>query len=477
MVELGFTGYFDVIVDFRSDSEKAENKVKVLLPGFSKWSASLDYSHAGTFLFQGCKTLCRKLRSDMGTVEPALDFGITGGIDIEKGRNDVSPDELNVANLIKLQPYKWGEPILVHVGARKIDVAATYKHLHIAKRTFYLSLPDDSSIEPFAKTAPFNAVSEICKATQAGTINLCTAYGVHTWTDPVQVLSNLSLGILCAQQESAPGGMALISAATLEARLQRPAVLVALGNLDDEKLKEKNRLKASPTMNLLQKYLVESAPYSNSVIVRAHENFKSFLGTRKVAERVKVLRRESWEGNPQEITTAINSLGAKQLLIVEMGELPIPLFNYLYRAANLPVVFEGQNTAELVLNMGKPYFQLKHPDAFPPLDIGADFNGTMRQYGMLCSAEGLMSDHWFDWKSEGVKRPPEKLGQFIRDCFGGTSNPTSQYFQDLRDTFHKEEIGKLEIVLRLFEAERKYGEDWQQKVAPMEKQRILRQFA
>lgn len=60
----------------------------------------------------------------------------------------------------------------------------------------------------------------------------------------------------------------------------------------------------------------------------------------------------------QEFNSKLKSIQAGNVLIVEIGTVPQPLFNYVFCKSTFPPVFEGQGTANLALSSEYPFLQM-----------------------------------------------------------------------------------------------------------------------
>ncbi|MHA7777313.1 LysM peptidoglycan-binding domain-containing protein [Roseibium sp. M-1] len=73
---------------------------------------------------------------------------------------------------------------------------------------------------------------------------------------------------------------------------------------------------------------------------------------------------------PEDLTKLLATLTGNDVLVIGAPLMPQDAFNYLYSIAGIPFMFEGQGTANLALNLGKPFFKLNtqkaksYPSAF-----------------------------------------------------------------------------------------------------------------
>lgn len=477
LTELGFTGNFDVVLDQRGGD--SESKLRRLMPQFKAFVNALHFAPQNSFLFHGCRTICRQMVrdgciNDIATPIEALGIGITGGIDDDKG---ISAAGLGVTDFIRLQPYLWKDGVneLILSGG-SINLERKYPRSYYTRRTFYRSDPDAADLVNVDDSVVKQVATYLCAEARVGRINMCPVYGLHTWSDPVQVLSTYALALLYAQTCDAPARLresSAISAAhwrETRARRKRKSVIVVLGDWS-------KKLRDPRPMSLVEYRVKHGA--ANSMFDRPSEAFKAFLTQVDAANRVIVksaCRAPSlFDPTPTlvDITGVVAGMADHQVLIVELGEVEIPLFNYLYAEANLPSIFEGQSTAELALNLGKPYLHLKHGDHYPVLPLSSTQRSpfmTSLQTVVTC----LERPSHRDWQTDPrtKQNPAETIAEFILDSVCSVDNELLRYFESLRAFFHREERGKLETTLRIYWQETTNGAGWKDQLSGSEFHRI-----
>ncbi|MEO9527788.1 MAG: hypothetical protein ABJG32_10465, partial [Roseibium sp.] len=140
---------------------------------------------------------------------------------------------------------------------------------------------------------------------------------------------------------------------------------------------------------------------------------------------------------PAELESLIATLTDKDVLVIGAPLMPQDAFNYLYSIAGIPSMFEGQGTANLALNLGKPFFKLNtqkinsYPSAFG--------NGSEDRAAVISARaaelESLTYDNiqlgYYDFKTGSKKGDlvvalSEVIGQMTQGAKG-----FSEYFEEI----------------------------------------------
>ena len=146
-------------------------------------------------------------------------------------------------------------------------------------------------------------------------------------------------------------------------------------------------------------------------------------------------------GSGSELQAKIQQASNNGLLIMALPSPPPLLFNYLYRMATLPGVFEDQGTANLALNLGKPYFQMaakgKVPYPSRLLAPVAEAVPSSISEGLANLQVGVYGDAG---KAFGA------VAQLLHQCLT-LGSPQAQYFASLGEFYHKDQNDKLLLAL------------------------------
>lgn len=140
----------------------------------------------------------------------------------------------------------------------------------------------------------------------------------------------------------------------------------------------------------------------------------------------------------------LNAEGNGGVVVVNLPGLPQDLFNYLYQIAQLPSVFEGQGTANLALNLGKPFFKLAKVNVNPyPSTLGnpsadeASMAGSLSEI-LYNATYNLIQLGTYKFKSGfvGVMPPQQLANLLIEQAVDYKNNgPYRKYFDGLK-TFY-----------------------------------------
>lgn len=143
----------------------------------------------------------------------------------------------------------------------------------------------------------------------------------------------------------------------------------------------------------------------------------------------------------------INQAQSKNIIITSLSSAPQLLFNYLYSLATLPSIFEGQGTANLLLNLGKPYWQMAKYNVipYPSLLLAEDYKtGTTQKL-----ADEVMQLQWGTSLFKNESETPEefkKLAKLIKLSLQPESE-ISQYYSSLKEFYHQDANDKLLMAM------------------------------
>jgi hypothetical protein len=380
----------------------------------------------------GCKVTAVSLLD--GALKPGP-FAITGGYD--DTQKEVPYNLLNVSNYVQLQPYAWHKGRnLVHTGpaggGETWDLDKDNPTTNLARRAFYLPLgatPDWGALEKTYFKTQAAIVKYLTDEVTAGRIHLLPVYGIKTEGYPYASLYNIVAGTLAAQVAFAPAA--------------RKTVVVGLEILKPGDL------------DAFRGYCIDVTGKSDLFEVpdKPSAGFINWNELSKVDDRAKWFTKLDLNDLQQKIA----ALKADNVLYFPLGRVPTVLFNFLYEKASLPPVFEGQNTAELMLNIGKPYFKIgREKDnvsfGYPTLPLSSRTSGAMAKLSSNASFNGLFMAKPSAWAVGGPLPPvdlPELFGAYLG--VGQDIDPNiAPYFASLGKFFHDELNDKLLRGLDLF---------------------------
>jgi LysM repeat protein len=379
----------------------------------------------------------RKIQPD-----PA-EFGICGGFDT-KERSDLKDAiiALRVNNYVQLQPYKWNEGMnCAYFGGNVINLDEKFPEIHLQRRVFCQTLPSELTLfdrevikgSPFAQKLP--VIDHLVQQSSARKVNICPLYGLGTrneWLPPA-VLYNICAGVLQTQkgEDDEPPLCAL------------PAVMILIEEIGEN------------DWNLFKRYVTEPSIITSQQVKAWY--MKPSLDFVKWHKAADVKNRISWVGSPgspatlTQVESAVGNLQNEKVLVVYLGKLPQVLFNFTYYKSTLPPLFEGQATADFVLNFGKPYFKWSQgiddiAFDYPTMPISADESGIQAEiHRDSAKTVFLEPGSWSD--EETGTMPPLDMYSTIEQFLQPESDP---YFFKLGDFFHDEVHDKLFWGLGLF---------------------------
>src|SRR5271165_6651710 len=388
-----------------------EPKIKLLIPQFSKLDE--DFTLDGRTI--------KAIKLDDTTVLPKLPFGITGGFDDKEVGTPPPLTLINVSNFVELQPYAWNRGTNMifaedQKGWQSINLD-TLDSLQIQKRAFYLPDPqvtesDWAAILGSEYAEKTKIVRFLVDKATAGNIHLCPIYGITRKFAPYSSLYNAVSGML--------------SGADRYPQAKRPIVALVIAEMQLDDQIQFNTYIRNPSNKL------------RPPTIKPSEDFLTWHAANNVKARV----------NPEgaltlsELEVDLKEVKSGNVLVVGLGRIPAVLFDYLYLRATLPPMLEGQNTAELMLNIGKPYLKLgsnvsEIAFGYPSLPLTSKPKGKDAKTSQEIAFRGLYDappDNWYESRSTF---PPRILLKMIFAYVGGSAaNPLTRYFNNLRSFYH-----------------------------------------
>jgi hypothetical protein len=176
-------------------------------------------------------------------------------------------------------------------------------------------------------------------------------------------------------------------------------------------------------------------------------------------DRYQVLATDA---TPDNITTAVNTVGSNGIVIVRLGTIPMYINSYLFSIlSGLPAVYEGEGSASMILNSGKPFLHLVSSDLnniddkndreeaiaanqlYPTIPLNAENSAVANQ----CHTDSLaMVQTLAQWEANLGNfvqlRPAQIVGSFIYESYVANTDKYN-YFAGLRPFFHDQKQDKL----------------------------------
>ena len=361
-------------------------------------------------------------------------LGFTGGAD-DIWENNKIKEVVNYAKIVKtdyflrLQPYKWS------LGLNQIQYNSDEKPITLterkelgyssfAQRAFYLNLPIDN---PTITNTSLQK-EQICNWVvndMVDQLNFIPVYGINNnsksmFMSPAEDRMFEVIVSMMASQRNGAG---------VPATRAKPIVVLSLGNFANKANQLSELINGGPANH--------DSFVSNEKQVQA--NRQRYLQTIDATNRIKYL----WNPNLVEAQAEQNWLTATndRVLFIQIGGVQKDIYNYMLQQTTLPPIFEGQGTANDMINMGKYYFQPAFQTIqYPSTILGIDeyeLPGppiVMETPGVPVELQEVANNINFQlnkWPAEFTDAPAEILGTFIQNYIAGTDDTKleREYFE------------------------------------------------
>jgi hypothetical protein len=446
LIRMGATGPFSIALlnSTEFDYPELEEKIRLLIPQYTVTDQAFTIGKVSVTVTR----LNKKL--------PPAKFAITGGCDLTEDllRREVLP-LLNVPAYVQLQPYGWtkGKNLFIiyppNADSFTIDLEVDYPASQIVNRGFYLADPEVTPSDRIAinnnpKFAQQGAVAaKVIEAVEKEKFGLCPVYGISTKDrgDPLTSLLNTLAGVVSAQE-------------TYDSAKQH-AIVIVMARLNDRSILKH--------INLLGINL----GFEDPIGFNASSDFKKWWSDESHggsdnsrAFRIKVVGSNGAPATLQDVTKAIEDAkkepNEKRVLVVYQPEMPTVLFNYLYKIATLPPVLEGQNTVELMINLGRPYLKITTDSYnsrynYPTLPLNSRTDGTEAAASNTIVFDGILHSGPALWADEAQSKtwPPGILPP-LYNAYVRNTGKLADYFKSLRVFYHDQLNDKLLRALDLY---------------------------
>jgi len=182
----------------------------------------------------------------------------------------------------------------------------------------------------------------------------------------------------------------------------------------------------------------------------------SFLSSKNRSNAFGVITMAT---TPEALSDALTSLVASEsprpaVMFLELGSLPTILYNYVMSLGSYPNVFEGANTANLVLNQGKCYLRMQdidldsNPSRYPAPWALADAGLSPPQSQSINAANALPEALYSSKYNPAVFVPNITLTtNYLSDYYITQEAALRAYYVDLQVYYHDPVNGKLGIGL------------------------------
>ena len=404
-----------------------------------------------------------------------VNLGCTGSAD--DGAASPPPnfaDRVGARFFLRLAPYLSGEPHQIQVAAgspRDLTAPWLPGAATLRQRAYYLSAPvpepdwADYADGPYAAAA---AIVELLTTSDRDGFGVLPADGISS--DPATTLARPAVermfevitAVLASQRDAdnqpdpSARGIAILSCSTFGTRAEQEqmATLFIGGYASQE---ENFAAQLERDEEVTEPSAREAAALD--AVLKGREFRAEWLDYVDAGTRVDFV----WSPDYDEVDASLDWLAADSdnVLFVQLGTLPEPLFAWCMSQAAWPPVFTRPDYASIAQNLGTAYFHLARPGSqgtqYPPTIVGYDlFGGQPYQPRLYPTATGrvvqdganqLTTPIWA-WDPEPDRNPAEQAGGLVRDYLGEDSDgPLHSYFGAVADLYRPGMTDKLSAGL------------------------------
>ncbi len=375
-----------------------------------------------------------------------VNFGFTGGANTMA---DYAA-QLNVRNFVRLQPYAWlGPEQIQRPGQDPIDLAAIPQlGTGFSNRLFYLD-PTLYSTPPFAAYAdnPRVAIAQLLTSDPTlANFQLLVTYSVKSGISRLNANPDYAAGLIVGS----------VMKWQDVARTPRPVIILNFDDFGTEAESAETGLR-----DILQG---NSAPSEMNVSpafrARNIEVQRNFARRSAFFTGITANARFTYLNYPTTTAAVTGALGPltgqnNQVIWIQLGRTPPPVFSYSVFRSTLPALFEGQNTANLCINIGRPYMQVPAPNlseerrlgVYPSVSLtGANTSPTAT--GIVNIASQISSSNAV-WPERAEDAPCTIVGEYYEQYLRETT-PTGtirKYFLGLQAYFSRASKDKFSLSI------------------------------
>lgn len=408
-------------------------------------------------------------------------FGMSGGASADLDYTEV----LKVGTFLRLQPFNWpGAEQIAFNGRDPIDLlrvaevgAGGFKRrLYTVDRAAYADMPWDLYLNgtyPDAVKEKLRIVQHLVGDDVALTFALQTVYSIKTASP--RFSQDTAFGAAMIVGGALEWQTIRTSQTTVPAKPYKNARPVVIVNFDEFGTPE-----ASAGQDLLDvlsgefgpnevgfKYKVERQRDPNAIA--NFERRKAFFKTLQAEQRLVYL---NYPTTLAQVTDALDQIARdpdpkRKVLFIQLGRsFPAAFSNAIYRSA-LPPIFEGQNTANLCVNIGKAYLQLpgtkdteeERQRIYPSLTLNEYTSQQAPQALLGISSQVSRSPEI--WPNADQLAPPTMIGSFMQQYTSEKSGSDTihAYFSHLKDFFASATQDKLSLAVAYMNTQLVGGHD------------------
>jgi len=456
---LGFAGAVDMVYADGAESTLT-NLVELL--GWQAGTTRGQYGNA---------TLTLIPFSQRGKLGPAVTYGFSGASD----PNTITAADLKVTYYLRLQPFQYShrDELVFSDGTASLDLAtvAQLGGASFHQRGVYIAPPAlPFNWGPYLNDPDHNKARRVgvlqwLIANMGGAVNpfrLLVVYGVTNvaenalGSDANSQVAEIVLGVMASQRTLAgaarPGAL--------------PAVIVNLSRFE-----ALGGAAANMTFGGVTSLLAKGVTPLEMVILRNPDNpqLGAVQATIKARDsyldRAQASHRTSFlvEPTAQQTQTQVQDwlLGivppapacpaSQRVLWVQLGPIPPPAFDYVLLQSDLPPVFEGNNTANVALNSGRPYYHANRPGdrntLYPSLTLAQ--RPASRILTTLQAAADQVTVKLGEWgvRARDPDYPPEIFGAPIAAWQNDPNSLVTAYFRALQQAYSQPANDKFSLAL------------------------------
>ncbi len=421
------------------------------------------------------------------STKPPVDvvlLGVTGGADLEGTDGPQLAQRLSTTFFLRLQPYRWGAPEqLQFLDAKLATLTLTKERVlgygSFTDRAYYMPMPVPQPAWNGYQGEEAKQAKIVQVATSTKGLAQVPVYSIRSkgnlemaWPADDRMF-NVLLAVLAAQRSGskpAPGASPtmILSCDTFEKTTFTGNLESLLGGGMTQTEKSWD-LKVSSGKDIYGFDVPPKELSSLKTRLQGRDRRIQYLKDVDAKNRVKLIwpADDTHAPDPDEVEQALKWLmgDPTRVLFVQVNRLPGALFDYLTQQTALFPVFEGQNTANLLFNLGNPYFHVSRPssfvtqypttlvnyDEYDVVDTGADmmpFIFIPREPRILQDKANQVNYTIEQWPARAADNPAEILGAFIQAYQAESNKGTYHtYFKSIRDFYQTPPNDKLRYGL------------------------------
>jgi len=429
-------GYNGIVEVYYEDKDGELNKLKQLIP-------ELEGKDCGKINNAEVKLI--KYTAPPSSI---VNFGFSGGTSVTESY----AAKLNVNYFLRLQPYNWE-------GKEEIQFLKTDKNtINLAevpsvggttfKRRLYFTDPALYKKPPWETYLGGN-YSDQDKGKLKIVRYLTSDHFLSKYA--LQTAYSIKTGAPRFNQNT-PFGAAVISAAVLEWQkpngvvnsYAKPTVIINFDEFGTDEESAGNDLKSILDGGFAKDESMFKLQVERNIIP-AKTNFERRSKYFKSLDSTKRFFYLNYPSDISDVEGVLTLIENKPdcVLFVQLGRSFPAIFSHALYKSTLPPIFEGQNTANLAINIGKPYVQIPASNATAEQRLAIYPSVTLSNYSSdkvpenLVNIAGNVSSAPSVWPDDQTLAPPVLMGSYYDQYTRETSakEPIKLYFSKIKEFF------------------------------------------